>query len=49
MKTKYRILITLSVLIVITFSSGLTYSFFNSKTTMHANNKNIANFIFATK
>ncbi len=48
MKTKYRILIILSVLIVITFSSGLTYSFFHSKTTMNANNKNIAKFIFNT-
>lgn len=46
MKKRYKIILIMSALIIFTFSSGLTYSFFHSQTKMNANDKNIAKFIF---
>lgn len=49
MRRQYRILGFLLILIVITFSSGLTYSFFHSHSILNSNNTNIAKFVFNTE
>lgn len=49
MKKQYRILGVILFLIVITFSSGLTYSFFHSQSALNSNDTNIAKFIFNTE
>ena len=47
MKKKYIILLTLTISIIVTFTAGIAYSFFNSQTTMVSNNERIAKFVFA--
>lgn len=49
MRKQYRIIGVLLFLIAITFSSGLTYSFFHSQSTLNSNNTNIAKFVFNTE
>lgn len=49
MRKQYRILGVILFFIVITFSSGLTYSFFHSQSTLNSNNTNIAKFVFNTQ
>ena len=46
MKLKYKILTILSILIVLIVGIGVTYSFFNSGTTMNSENQGIAKFVF---
>jgi hypothetical protein len=43
---KYKVLITLSVLILLIFCSGITYSFFHSNATLVSNDQDIAKFVF---
>ena len=49
MKSKSKVLVVLLVLTFITFTSGLTYSFFHSNSTLNSNNHNIAKLIFNTE
>lgn len=46
---KKKIIITVILLISISFFSGITYSFFNSNAKMKSTNQGIANFIFEAK
>lgn len=46
---KKKIILTICLLISITFFSGMTYSFFNSSANMKSTNQSIANFIFETE
>jgi hypothetical protein len=46
MKTKYKILMILIVLIVLVGGFGITYSMFHSNATLSSNDQNIAKFIF---
>lgn len=48
MEKKYKILIIIVVFIMFVFTSGITYSFFHSTTTINTN-QNIAKFIFNTE
>ena len=43
---KKKIMVTIILLICISFFSGITYSFFNSSSKMRSTNQGIANFIF---
>ena len=49
MRKKSKVLVVLLVLTFITFTSGLTYSFFHSNSTLKSNNNNIAKLIFNTE
>ena len=49
MRKKSKVLVVLLVLTFITFTSGLTYSFFHSNSTLNSNNNNIAKLIFNTE
>lgn len=46
MKTKYKILIFLGILIICVFGFGITYSFFHSSSTLNSNDQDIAKFVF---
>ena len=46
---KKKIIITMILLICISFFSGITYSFFNSSAKMKSTNQGIASFIFKAK
>lgn len=48
MKKKYKILIIIVIFIAFVFTSGITYSFFHSTTTINTN-QNIAKFVFNTE
>ena len=43
---KYKILLGLFIIAIIVFGAGLTYSYFNSNTTLSSTNQNVASFIF---
>lgn len=49
MKKKYKMLIILSILILVVFGSGMTYSIFHSGADLNSTDQDIAKFIFNTE
>lgn len=45
---KKKIYITIALIVLITFFSGITYSFFHSNAIMNSSNQGIASFVFET-